>query len=561
MQRVRLRTRARPERPHAHRAELGLAPALRPDPGRAGGSPGRGPGLRHGGRGRPARQDRDERGRPRRGHQCPGDRRGRRRTRAALPRVAARRPGLHHDHRRPRGAPGRPAFLVGQLPDRAGRRRRAEHRGSPRRLHPAVPGLPRGRRAAAHQPLPRTAHQPGRSCPVGHAQLRRPAAAPAGRGRRQDAGRLRRRAGRSRRLPAQHLRPPRPGRSPVRARLDHRLGADGPDRPPHLARRGQPLPGPLRTAGHNPVSEPVSLARPRALKEGDRVAVICVSGPVEPEALYAGLDALRFAGLDPVTYPSAHDPGTMRPYLAGDDAMRAGDLRSALTEPGIAGILFARGGYGAQRTLEAMDWDGLVGMPPKVLAGYSDVTAVLEAVAVRLGWASVFGPMVAIREGASHYSFGSLLRTLMRPEQATLIRYPRAVTLAPGLARGVTTGGTLCLLASSLATGTSRPARGGILLLEDVNEEDYRVDRMLTQLRRSGYLDGVAGIVAGTFTGCGPPETIQDILTERLGDLNVPMIAWANVGHGGLFQAFPYGIAAELDAATATLRLLDPPLS
>ena len=309
-------------------------------------------------------------------------------------------------------------------------------------------------------------------------------------------------------------------------------------------------------------AEPVSLARPPALKEGDRVAVLCVSSPVEPEALNAGLDALRFAGLDPVTYPSAHDPGTMRPYLAGDDAMRAGDLRAALTEPGLAGILFARGGSGAQRTLEAMDWDGLgPGLPPKVLAGYSGVTAVLEAVAVRLGWASVFGSMVAIREGASHYSFGSLLRTLMRPDQATVIRYPRAVTVVPGVARGVTTGGTVCLLASSLGTATSRPARGGILLVEDINEEDYRVDRMLTQLRRSGYLDGVAGIVAGTFTGCGPPDMISDILTERLGRLNVPMIAWANVGHGGLFQAFPYGIAAELDATTATLRLLDPPLS
>ena len=241
--------------------------------------------------------------------------------------------------------------------------------------------------------------------------------------------------------------------------------------------------------------------------------------------------------------------------------MRAGDLRSALTDPGIAGILFARGGSGAQRTLEAMDWDGLgpeTGIPPKVLAGYSDVTAVLEAVAVRLGWASVFGPMVAIREGASHYSFGSLLRTLMRPEQATVIQYPQAVTVVPGLARGVTTGGTLSLLASSLGTGTSRPARGGILLLEDVNEEDYRIDRMLTQLRRSGYLDGVAGIVAGTFTGCGPPEAIQDILAERLGSLGVPMIAWANVGHGGQFQTFPYGIAAELDADAATLRLLEP---
>jgi muramoyltetrapeptide carboxypeptidase len=312
------------------------------------------------------------------------------------------------------------------------------------------------------------------------------------------------------------------------------------------------------------VSEPVSLARPRALKEGDRVAVLCASSPVEPDALAAGLDALRFAGLHPVTYPSAHDPGTMRRYLAGDDAMRAGDLRSALTEPGIAGILFARGGSGAQRTLEAMNWDGLSpesGMPPKALAGYSDVTAVLEAVAVRLGWASVFGPNIAISEGASHYSFGSLLRTLMRPDQATMIQYPRAVTVIPGLARGVTTGGTLSLLASSLATGTSRPARGGILLLEDVNEEDYRIDRMLTQLRRSGYLDGVAGIVAGTFTGCGPPEAIQDILAERLGSLGVPMIAWANVGHGSQFQAFPYGIAAELDAGPATLRLLDAPLS
>jgi muramoyltetrapeptide carboxypeptidase len=307
--------------------------------------------------------------------------------------------------------------------------------------------------------------------------------------------------------------------------------------------------------------QPRSLARPRALRPGDRLAVLCVSGPVDPEPLAAGLDALRFAGLDPVTYPSARDPGTMRPYLAGDDAMRAGDLRAALTDPGIAGILFARGGYGAQRTLEAMDWDGLAGLPPKLLAGYSDVTAVLEAVAVRFGWASLFSPMAAIRDGAAHYSFGSLLRTLMRPDQATAIRYPQAVTMVPGVARGVTAGGTLSLLTSSLGTATSRPARGGILLLEDVGEEPFRVDRMLTQLRRSGYLDGVAGIVAGTFSGCGPPELIQDILAERLGVLAVPILAWANVGHGGPFQTFPLGIAAELDAGRATVRLLDPPLS
>jgi muramoyltetrapeptide carboxypeptidase len=277
--------------------------------------------------------------------------------------------------------------------------------------------------------------------------------------------------------------------------------------------------------------EPRSLARPRALRPGYRLAVLCVSGPADPEPLAAGLDALRSAGLDPVTYPSARDPGTMRPYLAGDDALRAGDLRAALTDPGVAGILFARGGYGAQRTLEAMDWAGLHGLPPKVLAGYSDVTAVLEAVAVRLGWASLFSP-TAVQLG-----------------------------VVPGTARGVTVGGTLSLLVSSLGTGTSRPARGGILLLEDVGEEPYRVDRMLTQLRRSGYLDGVAGIVTGAFEACGPPELIHDILAERLGVLAVPMLAWADIGHGGPFQTFPLGIAAELDAGQATLRLLDPPLS
>jgi hypothetical protein len=138
------------------------------------------------------------------------------------------------------------------------------------------------------------------------------------------------------------------------------------------------------------------------------------------------------------------------------------------------------------------------------------------------------------------------------------ISYPQATTITGGVARGRSLGGTLTLLTSSIGTDTSWPADGGILLIEDVDEEEYRLDRMLTQLRRSGYLDGVAGIVAGTFVGCGRPEPVQEILTERLGDLGVPMIAWANVGHDGYFQTFPVGVAAELDADPKALRLLDP---
>jgi muramoyltetrapeptide carboxypeptidase len=315
-----------------------------------------------------------------------------------------------------------------------------------------------------------------------------------------------------------------------------------------------PAPSAVRPPG------PQSLTRPPVLSPGDRVAVLSASSPADQAELAVGLDALRFAGLEPVVFDSATDSGSMRTYLAGDDKLRAGDLRGALTDPSIAGVIFATGGYGAQRTLEAFDWDGLDRLPPKVLAGYSDVTAILEAFAARLGWASLHSPMVTSSGDTAHYSFGSLLRALMRPEQAMHTRYAHAVTLAGGSARGITLGGNLTLLTSSAGTDTSLPARGGILLVEEEHEDPYRVDRMLTQLRRSGYLDGVAAVIGGTFTGCGEPALIEQILAERLGDLGVPLIAWANVGHGGHQQTYPVGIAAELDADARTLRLLDLPL-
>jgi muramoyltetrapeptide carboxypeptidase len=288
--------------------------------------------------------------------------------------------------------------------------------------------------------------------------------------------------------------------------------------------------------------------------------VLTSSGPADQMALAAGLAALRAGGLDPVVYPSALDHGTFRPYLAGPDALRAADLTRALTDPAIAGVIFACGGYGAQRTLEKLDWAVLAGLPPKVLAGYSDVTAILEAVAIRLGWSSVLSVMVAAPGAVPQYSVGSLLQLLMTPEQVRQISYPGGIALAAGRARGVTLGGNLSLLVSSIGTPTSRPARGGILLIEDDGEAAYRVDRMLTQLRRSGFLDGVAAILTGTFTNCGDQGEIEAILGERLADLGVPVLARVNVGHGGPFQAFPVGIAAELDADGATLTLLDPAL-
>jgi muramoyltetrapeptide carboxypeptidase len=296
-----------------------------------------------------------------------------------------------------------------------------------------------------------------------------------------------------------------------------------------------------------------SLTRPPRLRPGDRIAVLSASGVMDGERLSAGVARLRSAGLEPVVYPSARADGTFRPYLAGSDKSRADDLRSALTDSSIAGIIFARGGYGAQRVLELMSWDDIE--QPKVLAGYSDVTAVLEAVGVRLGWASVHGPTLASDEER----LSATVQMLMNPPSGVV--FPSARQVRSGVAHGVTCGGNLTMLASSLGTRTSWPAGSGIWLVEEVNEDAYRVDRLLTQLRRSGYLDSVAGIVAGTFTGCGEdPELIEEILTERLGSLGVPMITGANVGHGPGTQPFPLGIAAELEASSGAVRFLDTPL-
>ena len=299
--------------------------------------------------------------------------------------------------------------------------------------------------------------------------------------------------------------------------------------------------------------------RPPALRPGDRVAVLTVSSPVDPGKLADGLRTLRRLGLEPDVFGSARAEGD---YLAGDDRLRAADLTAALTDPGYRAVLLANGGYGAHRTLELLDWDAIGTPDPRVVVGYSDVTALHEAITRRLGWVSLFGPMVAVepyRRG--HRGLDGLARTLTEPATATRLAFPDGRALVPGSAEGVTVGGTLALLAGSIGTPTSVPARGGILLLEDVDEKPYRLDGFLTHLRRSGYLDGVAGVLCGTFTGCGPSEGIEQLLRDRLGGLGVPVLTGADIGHGVEMQTFPIGVRARLDTGARTLTLSEPALS
>jgi muramoyltetrapeptide carboxypeptidase len=252
-------------------------------------------------------------------------------------------------------------------------------------------------------------------------------------------------------------------------------------------------------------------------------------------------------------------------YLAGTDAERAADLTRALTDPKYAAVFLACGGYGMQRTLELMDWSRINAAAPKVVVGYSDVTALLEAIAVKLGWVSLFGPMVACSgfwQGPDEYDFKELMKLLYAPSAVSRLTFPGSRALVSGVAEGLTLGGTATLIAANFGTDTSFPVRDAILFLEDVDELPFRLDRIFTQFRRAkDYLDGVRGIILGTFSECGDPEQLDQLLAERFGDLGVPVLAGVNIGHNCQMQTYPVGVRARLDADAGTLTFLDQVLA
>ncbi|WP_282701259.1 LD-carboxypeptidase [Streptomyces sp. CC219B] len=303
------------------------------------------------------------------------------------------------------------------------------------------------------------------------------------------------------------------------------------------------------------------LARPHRLAPGARVAVVAPSGPVPEERLQAGLDVLRGWDLDPVVAPHVLDRHTAFDYLAGTDADRAADLQHAWCDPSVDAVICARGGYGVQRMTDLLDWDAMRAAGPKVFVGFSDITALHEAFARRLGLATLHGPMAAGIDFLKNARAQEHLKaTLFAPESVrTITSGGRA--LVPGRARGVTLGGCLCLLAAELGTPYARPsAAGGLLCLEDVGEETYRLDRYLTQLLRSGWLDGIRGVLLGSWQDCDSYDRVRTLLLDRLGGLGVPMAEEFGFGHCEGALTIPFGVAAELDAEAGTLTLDEPAL-
>ncbi|MFF1902429.1 LD-carboxypeptidase [Kitasatospora sp. NPDC058218] len=313
----------------------------------------------------------------------------------------------------------------------------------------------------------------------------------------------------------------------------------------------------------HPTSPGRGLTRPPHLRPGDHVVVVAPSSPIDPERLTAGCAILRSWGLRVSVAPHVLDTHPTLGHLAGADADRAADLLAAWLDPTVDAVICARGGYGVHRIVDLLDWDAMRAVPPKVLVGFSDVSSLHEAFAQRLGIATLYGPMSA---GATFISDGPtaehLRRTLFDPSATTVLTSPTAAALVPGRARGITAGGCTHVLAAERGTPAARPSfAGSILILEDVNEHPYQLDRLLTQFLRSGAFEGVAGIALGSWEGCGRLDRVREVMLDRLGPLGVPVIWELGFGHGPSSLTVPLGVPALLDADAGTLTLETPALA
>lgn len=322
---------------------------------------------------------------------------------------------------------------------------------------------------------------------------------------------------------------------------------------------------------------PRAWTKPRALREGDLVAVVAPSGPVPHAGLVRGLRELERHGLR-VRLGASVLARTR--YFAGDDDHRLVDLVSLWANPEVKAVFSARGGYGSARIVDALT-PSFLRKHPKIFCGYSDLTTIHLACA-RAGLVSIHGPMVAWDVAAGDAPVrradgiarpggydASSFRAMLFGEGGAAARTlaPReAKTLVPGIARGRLVGGCLTLIAAALGTPEELDTRDSILLLEDVIEPPYRIDRMLTQLRRAGAFDGVKGILLGDFPGCDPKPgadyALVDVLRDRLGDLGIP-VAWrAPYGHTARRAlTLPLGVGATLEAGRTVRLTVEAPVA
>ena len=328
--------------------------------------------------------------------------------------------------------------------------------------------------------------------------------------------------------------------------------------------------GPALAQGQPQSSSRLPVIRPPRLRAGDTLALVNPSGAIYERAPYEiAIESLQALGFKVREAPHLR---ARRGHLAGTDAQRASDVNAMFADPGVHGILAMTGGSGGNRILPLLDY-AAIRRTPKFLGGFSDTTALINAVNARTGLVTFHGP-VGVSEwnafsvehwrGAVMEGHALTLRNPLDKDDNLVPRTGRISTLRGGKAQGPLVGGNLAVL-TSMAGSPYWPAfEGAILVLEDINEYIYRVDRMLSTLKISGVLDRVAGVVLGAFTKCEPGDgnygtlTLDEVFDDYFKPLNVPVYSGALFGHIKRKFTLPLGLPMEMDADAGTMRFLQP---
>ena len=311
------------------------------------------------------------------------------------------------------------------------------------------------------------------------------------------------------------------------------------------------------------------LTRPPALRPGDTVGLITPATYVsDPDQLATVERTMKHFGL---RMKVGRNVRRRAGYVGGSADERLDDLHEMFRDPEVRAVFAVRGGYGTPHLLDRIDYD-LIRRNPKIFLGYSDVTAMHLAIHRRCGLVTFHGPMPLARftdYTQKHWRRALFearpLGPLTNPTESNALRPAHTLrTIRPGKARGPLTGGNLTLIATLMGTPFEIETRGRILFLEDVGEEPYRIDRMLTQLRLAGKLDAAAGIIFGECSRCTRRDyqpsfdstfSLGEILDDILGRLSVPVLYGLTIGHTDDQLTLPLGVTSTLDADQGVLTL------
>jgi muramoyltetrapeptide carboxypeptidase len=300
-----------------------------------------------------------------------------------------------------------------------------------------------------------------------------------------------------------------------------------------------------------------SLVRPRALTRSDHVAVLAISSPSELSRIEEGARHLEEMGLRVSLAPNIAHLGD-RGYLAGNDDERAAVLNRFLADDSVDAFLFARGGYGAMRILDRVDYEA-IRRNPRPIIGFSDLTALHQAVAIHSGVRSFHGPMVNLdffdRLSSDREDW---MWSMLAGEFPLTHRLEQQQVLLPGEAEGILFGGCLSLTTALTGTPYDYWQEGGIWFWEEVDESPYRIDRMLTHLRLSGRMNQIRGVVIGKLKDCGSESELTALFHDFFGSNGIPVIRDLPFGHQGNNLLMPIGTTVRISTPELTFTITEP---